>query len=381
MVRYFDLRCCTLISKKIDRSQKIVAKCKQSCLRRARPWHDWSHDRGACLQWNLSTFIATGIPRDSSFGLPSYVTMCRLSCTVCRWVFCAIVWPALRVTRSVHLAAASNSCLDIVRDCDAPFSPMDASNAFQKCQTRLERGGGCISVPAGHYELIDVSLNTSHIHWEFSRNVLLTPWHLDTHGQMPLFNVGLLTATAANISFTGKFGHNTIIDLSNPLVVPWNIRAFQFFSVNEFVLSNFRIKMAESAAVQKSSIQFSHTFDASGTRLHALNGILIWPFFTREWHDVESGYVSVSSYPCIWWKAIIVIGRCLLIIILGSGVVILRYTITNLGCMYIAFHLRWATVVPKTGIISNISSEGHTWEYGMVQVGNLWKYGHEIAWD
>ena len=128
-------------------------------------------------------------------------------------------------------------------DCGANVnSNEDNTHSFISCNQKLGLTGGCVFVPSGTYQVLNVPLNTSNIIYYMDKNVTFVPFNGITNGYNPVFFLGKtdeyncpkLTRTykthhvkcifgkhlyITNVSIIGASAdHKFVIDTSNQLL-------------------------------------------------------------------------------------------------------------------------------------------------------------------
>ena len=168
-----------------------------------------------------------------------------------------------------------DDCLDLIKDCDAkPNTDIDNTFAFFSCQNRLNQtNGGCIIVPDGKYQLLNVILNTSNTIVYINSSVTLIPYNGTCHSDH-IFQLGSSTTFVNNISIIGISSTKYfLIDLAmNKTIDPsCNVTGISVMGVDRFVISNVNIQIASNLFQERPAISLSHR-NINDTIYHGMNG-------------------------------------------------------------------------------------------------------------
>ena len=140
-----------------------------------------------------------------------------------------------------------DDCLDLIKDCNAkPNTDIDNTFAFISCQNKLNQtNGGCIIVPDGKYQLLNVILNTSNTIVYIDSSVTLIPYNGTCHSAH-IFQLGSSTTFVNNISIIGVSSTKYfLIDLAmNDTIDPsCNVTGISVMGIDKFAISNINIQI------------------------------------------------------------------------------------------------------------------------------------------
>ena len=255
------------------------------------------------------------------------------------------------------------NCLNLVKDCNAkPNTDIDNTFAFITCQHKLN-DGGCVIVPNGKYQVMDINLNTSNIIFYIEPSVTFIPYHGITKS-VPIFQLGSTTSFTKNVSIIGTSSQKFVIDLTNNTISPWNVRGIQLLGIDGFLLSNINIKIKANLSDEKSAIEFDHN-NVNGKIYHAKNGKVI--NITSSDFIWGYGTVQMQSGENIYFENLD-----------GTGGVTLRLE-TGAGDQdgYVG-NITGRNIICRNGQ-AGFMSEPHTQKNGNFDVSNITTYGCYIG--
>ena len=128
------------------------------------------------------------------------------------------------------------------------------------------QGGGTISIPAGRYYFLGVSIK-SNVHIEIAENTVIIPTPQGKDSISNMISAGENGATVKNVSING-LGKGFIVDLRETDYRA--LRIFQLFNVDNFLLANFTVLDKQTG---KSSITFNPT-ELNGQYYAPRNGVV-----------------------------------------------------------------------------------------------------------